>query len=133
MERQYEEKEPHQVCAECGKRLIPRKEPNMSYVILNKEQFLMNINESSLYPDPLGSITELRHGGDKEQSLYHAIQTGELLAPNACLDCLNRIMTELDTSIDIAEEIRKDYADNLRSMEEETRARMIFAVVLLQI
>ncbi len=119
MEQQKEKEK--QVCHECRKKLLLKPEANMSYVILNKDQFFMN--ESTLFGDPFRQVSELRKGGeDKEQILYHAVQSGELLANAICFECYEHILEELETSINSAEQIKQDYADNLRSMEEETRA-----------
>lgn len=109
----------HQKCHECRKVLALKDDPNMSYVILNSDQ--MNINESTLNPDlPIG---ELRRGKNKQQLLFHAVQTGELLAKNVCFECYEKLVGDLNTSIDATEQVRQDYADNLRSMEEEKRSR----------
>ena len=116
---QQEEKDVQQTCQDCGKKLSRTKDQNMSYVILNSEQSLI---ADSVYGDPFLSGSELRKNEDKEQILYHTLQTGEFLGTSVCFECFERIMNELESSINTAEQVRQDYADNLRSMEGETRA-----------
>jgi len=110
-----------QKCHECRKLLTLKDDPNMSYVILNNDQ--ISINESMLNPDL--TIGELRKVKNKQQLLFHACQTGELLAKNVCYGCYKKLLDDLANSIEATEQVRQDYADNLRSMEEEKRSRTL--------
>jgi len=116
-----EEEKIKQFCSKCNKKLYSFKEPQ-SYVFLAKDYYSKDQIDSSIFQ--MSTMLNLEHGKseDRENLLNYAIQTGVLQAANVCFECFSRIIEEIDNSINLAEETRRDYADNLRSMEEESRA-----------
>eukprot|EP01022_Parablepharisma_sp_SALTPOND_P001306 TRINITY_DN106022_c0_g1_i1.p1 TRINITY_DN106022_c0_g1~~TRINITY_DN106022_c0_g1_i1.p1 ORF type:complete len:325 (+),score=29.91 TRINITY_DN106022_c0_g1_i1:2322-3296(+) len=101
-------------CQDCGKKLLINKDPNDPIKILTKDQLLLHDTKEN--PSLSGAV-----GG-----------ASDLLNYPICLECLDRMINEVDASIRGSETTRQEYFTNLTGINNEVKSLTSIVLSLAQ-